>query len=116
MLTPDETRRVERVAVKMPVIIKIHPSMEKDFTLAQKEINAVTIDISATGIGVLSNVYIQDGVLLIVQIAGEGGNKIDFVGEVMSSRMAGKQYRLGIIIKEINDNNKAEIMKLMKLA
>lgn len=113
MPTPDETRRVERIAVKIPITMTIHPSMEKDFTLAQKTINAVTIDVSATGIGVLSNVYIQEGILLVAEI-NIGGSRVDFTGEVMSSRMVGKQYRLGIIIKEISENNRTAIMNLLK--
>jgi hypothetical protein len=110
---PDETRKVERMAVKIPVNIKVHPSMEKDFTLAQKEIIAVVIDVSASGIGVLSNIYIQEGLMVVIEM-GEGVNKINFEGEVMSSRMAGRQYRVGISIKKIGERDKGKIVSLLR--
>lgn len=121
MPTPEETRRVERVAVKIPIAIKIEPSMEKDFTLAQREVSASTVDMSATGMSVLSSVYIPEGIALVIEFEAQSicpekekeGSKIRLKGEVVSSRMMKGQYRLGILIKEISDEDKSAIVKFI---
>lgn len=122
MASPDETRRIERVAVKIPVRVKIDPSMEKDFTLSQRELDMTVVDMSPTGLGVTSSVYIPDGIVLIADMdaqmirpeRGKENNRIRLTGEVVSSRMIGGQYRLGILVKEIGDEDKSAILKFIK--
>lgn len=122
MQNPDETRRVERVAVKISVVSKVDPAMEKEFTLSQKELQATIIDMSATGLGILSSVYIPDGIILDMEMdaqsirpeKGKENNKIKLTGEVVSSRMQGGQYRLGILVKNINEEDKAAILKFIR--
>lgn len=122
MPAPEETRRVERIAVKIPVTIRIDPSMKKDFTLAQKELNVSTADMSTTGMSIISSVYIPDGLVLNIELdassiypeKGKENNKIKLVGEVVSSRMTGGRYRLGILIKEMNEEDKSAIVKFIR--
>lgn len=122
MSTPEETRRVKRVSVKIPLIFKIHPSMEKDITLTQREASGYTSDISTTGIGIVSNIYIPEGVLLSIQldrslIYPEGGKPNNFLrltGEVTSSKMDGGEYRLGVLFKELREQDKSAIKKFLE--
>lgn len=122
MPAPDETRRVQRIGVKIPLKMKVHSSMENDFTLTEKEQSSSTVDMSATGMGIMSGVYIPDGVLLEIELdghsiypdKGKAGNTIKLTGEVVSSRMLGGLYRLGILVKEINEADKNAILKFIE--
>lgn len=116
----EETRRVDRIAVKIPVTIRVNPSLEKDFKLGQKELHLSTLNMSATGMGILSNVYVPEGVILDVEFDTQSlvgkdkeNKKIKLTGEVVSVRMQGGQYRLGILIKEIDPDSKSIILKLI---
>jgi len=121
MPAPDETRRVQRIGVKIALKMKVHSSMEDDFTLAEKEQSSSTVDMSATGMGIMSGVYVPDGVLLEIELdahsiypdKGQAGNTIKLTGEVVSSRMLGGLYRLGILVKEISEADKKAILKFI---
>ena len=122
MSTPDETRKVKRLAVNIPIVIKIDPSMEKDFTLSQKELEETVVDISAEGMGILSDVYMPEGVLLIVDLdarsicpdRGSENNRINFTSEIMSCRMSGGKYRVGLMIKDMKNEDKEALLKFIE--
>lgn len=122
MPSPEETRRVKRVSAKIPLSFMIHTSMEKDLTLAQHELSAYTVDISATGMGIISSVYVPEGALLSIQLDGnlispERGkqeNYLDITGEVASSKMETGQYRLGILFKELSEQDKTALKKFIE--
>jgi len=122
-MTPsDETRKVKRVETNIPVIVKIDPSMEKEFTLTQKELKETIVDMSTTGMGIISDVYIPEGILLLVDLDGKTihpnkdteNNRIKLKAEVMSCRMLGGKYRVGVMIKSINDDDKEAIIKFIE--
>lgn len=122
MPTPEETRSVKRVSVKIPLSFKIHPSMERDLTLAQREVSAYTSDMSIAGMGIISSIYVPEGVLLSIQLEGslmypergKENNLLRLTGEVASSKMDSGQYRLGILLKEIPEQDKSALKKFIE--
>lgn len=118
MSSNEETRRTGRVAVKIPVKVRVNPSSEKDFRIAQRELYLSAIEVSVTGMGILSNVYVPEGVILDIEFDTKSlfekekeNRQVKITGEVVSSRMYGGQYRLGILFKEISPDDKSTIRK-----
>jgi len=122
MSVPDETRKVKRININVPLTFRIHPSMEKQITLSQHEVTAHTVDISSTGIGLITNLYIPAGAILSIQIARNifypketvEDKYVQLTGEVTSARMEEGKYRLGILLKELSEENRIAIKKIME--
>lgn len=121
MPAPDETRKVQRVTVKIPATISIHPSMEKDFTLAEKEIAITIVDVSANGLGIMSGVYIPEKIILNIVFEKKfacpeikDDAKMVLNGEAVSSRMTGGMYRIGISLQGMSEEDKNIMKKFLE--
>ncbi len=120
MPTPEETRHGQRTAIQIPVLFSVAPSMEKDFTLAQREITAAAVDLSPAGLGIVSPVYLPQKVLLDIKLdakqiyPNKEKGELSFSGEVHSCHMSDGKYRIGILIKEIDTKDKQAIRKFLE--
>lgn len=100
--------------MKIPLTLTIDPAMEKDFTLAQRELTGNTVDLCKNGLGIVVDVYIPEGILINLELNAQAiypdrdpqKSMIKLTGEVRSCQMTENQYRLGILIKKILEDDK----------
>lgn len=119
MPTPEETRHGQRTVIQIPASFSVAPAMERDFTLAQKEITAAAVDLSPAGLGIVSPVYLPEKLLLHIELDAnqiypdKEKERIEFTGEVHSCHMVDGKYRIGILIKGMRTEDLQAIRKFL---
>lgn len=102
-----ETRGATRVTLNASVILKVDTSMKDQIRLLQEEQKANVVDISTSGIGVISPLFFPKGARLLAQMDATAlkiSKPINIKGEVRyCNPQPGKKYRLGIKFVEIED-------------
>jgi len=113
-----ETRAASRIDLKLKVICKIHENFCRKFGLARGDVfELTTVDISESGIGVISEYFLPTGLILELEIEGVpfGAEKIMKIkGEIrycIYKKNAG--YRCGIKFLNILDEYQKNIAKLV---
>jgi|GEM_PF-633346 len=102
-----ETRSAARIKLETKAKLKVNGAMKEQIHLLQEEQDADIVDISVSGVGMISPVFFPKGAILGIQINGAAfhANKpLSLRGEVRYCRPeSGKKYRLGIKFVELED-------------
>lgn len=100
-----ETRAAPRATLNANVILKVDSSMKDQIRLFQEEQKASVVDISTSGVGMISPIFFPKGAILRLQMDGAAlkiNKPINIKGEVRyCNPQVGKKYRLGVKFIEV---------------
>lgn len=108
------TRKVTRREFEAKIKIRVHASSAGEVNLLADNMEGKTRDISDNGLGILCPFYIPEGANLEIELEkkllspGTEG-VIRIVAQVTSSIMVEGEYRMGLQIKEISEEDRALI-------
>ena len=121
---PDK-RKARRVGVKFIASYKVDKPVEMHMWVGDKEINALILDLSETGISILSDCDIPKATHLIIKFTlinlraskDKRVRAIEIAGEVKHNILERKnEHRLGICFTTISKEDKQAITDFVRMA
>jgi c-di-GMP-binding flagellar brake protein YcgR len=118
-----ESRKFKRIRVNLAVVYRVDRPAKARLIVGTKELRATMVDLSEAGISFLTECSIPIGSLLVMKFTLFNLEKDDvsfygpmeILGEVRYSMLLGaSEYRLGILFKRIEAQDKQEISNFLK--
>ena len=121
-----ERRQQQRVQARFIVTYRPHKPLEVSFFIAQRQVQALMLDLSPVGMALLTSYNLPAATLLQINFtlintkASQESSKvkmIDLAGEVRYARPAGaKEYRLGIRFVQVNKEDSDSLLEFVEAA
>lgn len=118
-----ENRRHKRLRVNLSVVYRIDRPAKVRLTIGNKDTRATMLDLSEGGISFLTGLDIPRGSLLQIKFTLFTLEKddvsfygpIEITGEVRYNMpLSGSEYRIGILFKQLDEDDKREILSFIK--
>jgi c-di-GMP-binding flagellar brake protein YcgR len=120
----NDRRRFQRLRMNLSVIYRVDQPVTVRMMIGEKEVEATTLDLSEGGMGLLTEYNIPAGTSLFIKftlfkVSSDG--KVNFYGpvviggEVRSSVLSEKKYRLGICFSQIEPQDKTEMASFLSM-
>lgn len=118
-----ESRRSRRIKVNLSVIYQPTQPVGIRLLIKNKEVTASILDLSDSGISVLTNydILVNTPLLIKFTLFSIENNDVCFSGPMKiegvvrhNMPLGGNKYRLGIYFKKINSRDKTEIINFIK--
>jgi len=121
---PDR-RKFKRLQVSFIVFYKVDSPLHVRMLIGEREVNAIMLDLSESGMGILTNYKMPESTLLSIKfilvnertISKERVRSMEIKGQVRYSALAEKgAYRIGIHFTDISEDDRDAIAYFVKMA
>lgn len=118
-----ENRKFKRTRVNLAVVYRIDRPVKVRLTVGNKELRATMVDLSEAGISFLTDSNVPNNSLLMMKFTlfkledddVSFYGPMEIMGEVRYCMPLGeKEYRMGILFKQIDDQDKKEIINFLE--
>ena len=119
----SERRKAKRLRVNLSILFRLDQSSKVRMFVEEKEIRATMVDLSETGLALLTNVDMPDHALLAMKFTlfrvepddVSFYGPIEIVGEVRyRQQLTPQEFRVGIVFSRIEDADRQEIGQFVK--
>jgi c-di-GMP-binding flagellar brake protein YcgR len=119
-----ERRKAKRLRVNLSILFRLDQSSKVRMFVEEQEIRATMVDLSETGLALLTNVDLPDRALLAMKFTlfrvepddVSFYGPIEIVGEVRyRQQLTPQEFRVGIVFSRIEDADKQEIGQFVKV-